>query len=104
MLFHYVTESEVNSSSSSTVSDAASTWAGWAVSAVASKFYKAQSSKTDDTSTGIQLKNTSTTGLNVQSTSDISDTSLEDRSRKSSMTSESSRNENLPVAFPRMVS
>lgn len=80
------------------MSDTASSWAGWAVSAVTSKFYKSQSSKADDTSTPGHVKNTPPSGVHMQSLGDMNEASVEERSRKSSLTSESSRNEN-PTVF-----
>ncbi|XP_046462437.1 N-terminal kinase-like protein [Daphnia pulex] len=43
-------EADVNANASPNVTDMASTWAGWAVSAVTSKFYKSQSSQISDQS------------------------------------------------------
>lgn len=40
-----LTEADVNANASPNVTDMASTWAGWAVSAVTSKFYKSQSNQ-----------------------------------------------------------
>ena len=39
-VFFFLTEADVNANASPNVTDMASTWAGWAVSAVTSKFYK----------------------------------------------------------------
>lgn len=41
-------EADVNANASPNVTDMASTWAGWAVSAVTSKFYKSQGSQLPD--------------------------------------------------------
>lgn len=43
-----LTEADVNANASPNVTDMASTWAGWAVSAVTSKFYKSQGNQLPD--------------------------------------------------------
>ena len=49
-----VTEADINSNASPNMTDVATTWAGWAVGAVASKFYKSSSSKaTEGSATGV---------------------------------------------------
>lgn len=85
------------------MSDAASSWAGWAVSAVASKFYKSQPSKTDEATPAGQVKSLPTPALNSQISGEVSDHSAEERSRKSSLTSESSKNGNTMVIFFLMI-
>ena len=96
-------EAEVNSSSGSSISDAASSWAGWAVSAVTSKFYKSQPSKTDEASPAGQVKNLHSPTLNAQTPSEVSDSMTDERSRKSSFTSESSKNGNATVTLLLMI-
>ena len=51
-------EADVNRSAGSSLTDSASTWTGWAVNAVTSKFYKSQGNQIDQTS--VQRQDSST--------------------------------------------
>lgn len=48
-----IAEADVNTNATSSAAEVASTWAGWAVSAVASKFYKSQGSQIADSSPSV---------------------------------------------------
>ncbi|XP_057365193.1 N-terminal kinase-like protein [Daphnia carinata] len=80
-------EADVNANASPNVTDMASTWAGWAVSAVTSKFYKSQGSQLPDQGSSLPAGSQTTTGARNPS---AVETTVETRKRPDSESNEDS--------------
>ena len=63
-----ITEADVNANASPNVTDMASTWAGWAVTAVTSKFYKSQSNQVTEQAPSLSVSYQGSSAAKLQST------------------------------------
>lgn len=81
----FLTEADVNANASPNVTDMASTWAGWAVSAVTSKFYKSPNNQMSEQAPAL-LVSTQGSLTTRNSSTDDSTIATSDELRRSSYT------------------